>query len=675
MERRVFLKILAAACATTLDGFPDGNRAAGQTPQDQPEKSTVLPKLPAEPAFEWLRMGEVMPAGWIKSQMLRDLRGGFAGCLDKLCPEARSDIFVSHRNTLTTQNTRNAARINWWNGETEGNWRAGFMMMAYLTEDPHAMREADRYVQHILGSQDADGYLGISAPDCRYMHAGELWTQACLLRGLLAYAELTNREEVLHAVRRAADLTVQVYGSGQKPLPHGQSHDLMIIDVLEWLSDRTGEAKYRDFSLWYYEQWSSHESTLDATLPSLLDLQKGFAAHGANTYENIRVPLWLATATGHRDLRLASANAFLKIDRYSEVSGSAVSEEGIMNLPPDPSRTEYEYCATKELQFTFESALQKTGCAAYGDRIELIWFNAAQGARLPDGTAISYLTSDNRLHCDETSIRGKGADKRNKFSPTHMDVAVCCNPNATQVAALFVRGMWMRHPHGGLVATLYGPCTVATTVEGVSVRMEEHTLYPFDNIVECTVYPEREHEFPLYFRNPLWSRGTRITAAGVRIERNGDYWRLRKRWKTGDTIRLEFKPQLEQIHAVNQEIALRYGPLLFAQPLASNQKISKRYSYDPDRFKDSVYEPAVDPGQTALGFPSALQARTFELEVRHPSTGVNPDAPFEAPLIELHGDLIQEATGARQETTLVPLGNAPVLRRVTFPLVGNAKES
>ena len=40
------------------------------------------------PAFQWLRTGDVKPAGWIKAQMLRDLQLGFAGCLDKLSHEA-----------------------------------------------------------------------------------------------------------------------------------------------------------------------------------------------------------------------------------------------------------------------------------------------------------------------------------------------------------------------------------------------------------------------------------------------------------------------------------------------------------------------------------------------------------------------------------------------------------
>jgi hypothetical protein len=77
------------------------------------------------PVFTWLTLGEVKPAGWICEQMLRDLNQGSAGRLDELCHEASSDIFVSHRNSGHAENSTNVANVNWWNGETEGNWRAG----------------------------------------------------------------------------------------------------------------------------------------------------------------------------------------------------------------------------------------------------------------------------------------------------------------------------------------------------------------------------------------------------------------------------------------------------------------------------------------------------------------------------------------------------------------------
>src|SRR6185437_7344709 len=168
-------------------------------------------------------------------------------------------------------------------------------------------------------------------------------------------------------------------------------------------------------------------------------------------------------------------------------------------------------------------------------------------------------------------------------------VAVCCNPNATQVAALFTRGMWMRHSHGGLVATLYGPCTVSTKVDGMTVRIEERTSYPFKNTVDFTVFPERENEIPLYFRNPAWSRQTRIVAAGARVKREGAYWLVQKRWKAGDTIHIEFAPEIKIVRTINNEVAIQYGPLIFAQPLASEMKVIKHYSFAS--FKDSIYEP------------------------------------------------------------------------------------
>jgi hypothetical protein len=44
MERRIFLKILAGACATTLDGFPDVERVLGQTQSEIATRS--LPIVP-----------------------------------------------------------------------------------------------------------------------------------------------------------------------------------------------------------------------------------------------------------------------------------------------------------------------------------------------------------------------------------------------------------------------------------------------------------------------------------------------------------------------------------------------------------------------------------------------------------------------------------------------------
>jgi hypothetical protein len=659
MNRRDSLKLLAAAAGSALP-WPGLAREA----QDAARPSPPAAGNAAEPVFTWLTLGDIKPAGWIHEQMVRDLHDGFAGCLGRLAHEASSDIFVTQRNSRLSQNVANQLGVAWWNGESEGNWRAGFIMLAGLTGDAAAMREADEYVRHILSSQEADGYLGISAADSRFQHPGELWTQACLLRGLLDYAEITGRTDVARAVQRCADLIVTTYGPGLRPVPWGESHDLMIADVMERLTDLTGEPTYRDFTLWLYEAWSRHDSKADTSLPSLLDLDAPFVQHGVHTCESIRVPLWLASATGRADLALAARQALEKLARYTEPSGSIVSQELIENRRPDPTSTEYEYCVTKEAQLTFESALQKTGVAALGDRVERIWFNAAQGARTPDGRAISYLTPDNRLRCDGRTPDGTRAEVRNKMSPTHADAAVCCNPNATQVAALFVRGMWMRRGADTLAALLYGPCRVSTTVAGVKVDLDERTSYPFDHDVEIAVAPERDVEFSLLLRDPAWSRGTTVRCPGARVSRQGDYWRVTKRWTSGDTVRVTFAAVVQEIPAVNGEVALQYGALVFARPIGSIRTVTKAYPLAG--FEDAHYEPASgEPLDVKL--PADARWTGFGLTPVRITPGPDVRQPFDAPVIVLRGRMLR-ADGTPIAIDLVPLGNAPLLRRVTFPL-------
>ena len=503
-----------------------------ETINAQPPARDTLGQTVSAPHFKWLGWGEVKPEGWIRQQMLRDLKGGFAGHLNELCQEANSDIFVSGRNGVQKANTNNAVHCCWWNGETEGNWRTGFILMAYLSGDPDTMAKADAFVAHVLATQDKDGYLGINAPEFRYKTTGELWTQTCLLRGLLDYAELTGRKDVLTAVERAAHHTIAVLTQAGT-FQWGDPHDLMFCDVLERLFDLTGDRSYPDFGLWLYSSYSKACPHDDIALPALLDISGGLLGHGAHTYEHLRVPLWLWSVTGRKDLETAWRNGVEKINRYTYPGGAAVAQEGIADCLPDPTFTEFEYCAAKELQWSMESALEKTGETRFADRTELLWLNDEQAGRLADGTALTYLTNENRLQLDGKTPNGLFSEPRNTYSPTQRRVAVCCPPNATQVAALYVHGMWMRQANGDLAALLYGPCTVLADVNGVPVHITEATAYPFSNSVLIRVQPDRPVDMTFLLRIPGWSHDTSVTCEGADIASDGMYWRVRKNWKPG----------------------------------------------------------------------------------------------------------------------------------------------
>lgn len=662
-SRREFLRVAggSAAIGTLLD--PSASLMFSR-PHDIPS-----------PQFKWLNLGEVMPAGWIRAQLQMDITEGFAGNLDRLAPaEVATDIFGSGRNRLSRLNrpaAHGAWARTWWNGESEGNWRTGFIMMAYLSGEAEVKRKADDYVEHILRTQDPDGYIGIYNPELRYSQNpgnGELWTQACILRGLIAFYELTGERAVLDAVEGAVHCTSSHYGPGKKTafrIPKaggGVAHGLMYCDVLERLFDLTGKAEYRDFGVWLYEDFCAGipRAYQDTTVASLLDTGKPFTGHGVHTYEGIRVPLWAYFVTGKPGLKKAYENAFLKIQHYTFPSGAAVSMEDIGGRKPDPTSAFYEYCAIKELLFTFSSGLQKTGTADFGDRVERIIFNAAQGARGPGGKSITYCTRDNRYQA-AGELGG-----REKFSPTHEDVAVCCVPNATQIMSLYVRGMWMKTgQEQGLAAALYGPCTVRTRMQGIRVRIDEQTEYPFSPDVSISLSPEAPVQFPLLLRNPGWSKNTRVSCEGGSVRRRGDYFIVRKEWRQGDRVSINFGQPVTGVQACNGEIAIQRGSLVYALQIPATERIIRTYSLPG--FADSEYRPSGEArwsygiGSSRYRGASAFIAQTVET--------ANSQFPFEAAPMQLEGYFTDSSTGELKKLSLIPMGcSTASLRRTTFPL-------
>ena len=610
------------------------------------------------PAFTPLKFGDTKPRGWILAQMKRDLTAGFAGRLDELCHEASSDIFVTGRNRPGKANAGNAAGDAWWNGETEGNWHCGHFMLSCLTEDPAAMAKAKTYLEHILASQDVDGYIGIFSPELRYRGNGELWTQNCLFRGMLAYSEATGDERVFAAVKRAVDRTIAGYA--QRGINFSQ-HDAVYTDVLEYLWSRTGDRKYVDFGLRLYRECPNLVAFINRPESGGVFSRCFCGAHGATVTEMIRIPFWFWIATGDSGYRRLGRQAVTTVQRWSMPDGAMVSDEWVTTLPR-PWNVGYEYCAMQEQECTYLSAGRKTGEAQDFDAVEHLWFNAMQGAREPDGSAILYCSDENRL-----SVHDEHGG-RSRFTPTGQHVAVCCNPNSTRVAPYYIANAWLKPagPEPALAAALYGPCRLTTELAGTRVQVEEATAYPYSDSVELTLTPEKPAEFCLWLRNPSWSKDTKIACAGADIRRVGDFWQLRKMWKPGDTVTIKFDQAVREVPAINGEVALQYGPLLYVLPVKGERETVK--SYAKSELKDYFVNlpKGTDPKEPrALFLPEAKRAVGFGFTPKI-VVGTNPDYPLDNPPVVLEGALLRQ-DGSALPVTLVPMGaKSAELRRVTF---------
>ncbi|HZK33779.1 MAG TPA: beta-L-arabinofuranosidase domain-containing protein, partial [Bacillota bacterium] len=406
--------------------------------------------------------GKIISEGWIKEFLERD-KDGITGKLSSLSEDTVSGVFEANK----VEDETDGVWSSWWPGETEGNWRDAFARLAFALDDDELIDDIDAYVRSILKYQGEDGYIGIFKENHRFsndVRSGELWTQSRIMWCLITYYKQTQNDDVFKALERLCDLIVGQFG----PLADNRSlyetpdedgsktHSLMVIEPILFMYDHLEKSEYLDFCEFLYEDYSKH--SVNAKFPCY-DLSSHMAAnpnapfvgHGPHTNEQLRIPLLLHKATGKKNYYSIFLSAFEKLKRYMSLSGSCKSDELIgayqghlseekkegINLGqcyPIPG-IGYEYCSTTELMLSMHSAMKITGDLEYADYEEWLVMNAAMAARRQDGKAILYLCSDNLYKAT------KEVGDRWDYSPTHIDAAVCCAPNAGKVMPAHIEHM------------------------------------------------------------------------------------------------------------------------------------------------------------------------------------------------------------------------------------------
>ena len=638
--------------------------------------------LTAHAGNEALAVGAVKPAGWIRQQMEQDLAHGFVGRLDALAPAqvVNDDIYGRDRLTRLIQekdvgtHTTGAdweVQFLWWNSETQSNWWDGYLRSVLLVGDEAERRERiEPYVMAKLATADPDGYIGIYAPDLRYRHStenGELWAQASLFRGLLAYYEATGNKDVLVAVRKAVDLTMRSLPPDESEPFNvtdafaGVGHGLMFVDVLDTLARLTDDERYLDYAAFLFEDYNKHTlPEADIQLRNLANPDYRFQGHGVHTYEHLRALVIAARHTGRDDYKAALKHYLAKLDGVLTVSGAPIGDEFIGGRHAHPASTGYEYCSLQELLHSYSVLLEKTGEARWADRIEWLLYNAAQGARHPNGRSIAYVKTDNAFHAlGHVNMDEPQNEERAKYSPVHQDVAICCVPNAGRIYPYFVQAMYHRTTRG-LSVNLFGAGEVTQNINGSVVHLRQLTGYPFEDAIRFEVDSSKRTDFELRIRVPGWARGVEVK--GVEASRDGEWLVIQRNWKGSTRFDLRFDRALQVVDHHSGTRAIAHGPLLYAWPIEHEEVAGM--SYGQSGFHDVYAKPiaARTPNWQLVGDGG------FELvEARDRIPG-----PFDR--FALRGTLYNASAGRMEAVELVPFGGT-VLRQVSFcPVPADTEE-
>ena len=519
-----------------------------------------------------LPLGSIRPEGWLKDQLETQAKGFTGPLFDRW-----SDI-----------NDESA----WLGGEGDAWERApyyldGLVSLAWTLDDEALKARAMRYIEWILSSQREDGWFG---PEQNEDYSPLM----VALKALRDYFTATNDKRVLRLMDRFFKAEYRLLD--EKPLTAwavargGENMELAL-----WLYNLTEQKYLIELCRKLREQtldWANYFHTFSNTMPTARSIkwdrmkegmaeeqEEGELLQGANRpyfqtqlhqTHVVNIAMGLKTPgvvslfkSGFKEQGGFRFGWEKLMKHHGTANGIFTGDEHLSGSNPTQGT---ETCAVVELMYTLETLI---GIGDFGaelpDLLEKLAFNALPAAFTPDMSAHQYDQQVNQVKVSKEKRRWyNNGDDSNLygFSPNFG----CCTANAHQGFPKFTASLWYATGDDGLSAVSYAPCTVRATLGGVPVRLKVGGGYPFAQTVSIEVAVKQPTEFPLYLRVPFWARQPMIYLPDGEIMqvRAGETSCVRRKWRTGDVVRLELPaaPRLTRWH--HQSGAVEMGPLLMA---------------------------------------------------------------------------------------------------------------
>lgn len=514
-----------------------------------------------------LPLGTVTAKGWLKEQLTRS-KYGTGGHLDELEPDMIATPFINYSAYKARPGANDSATFAaGWSSEISGTYWTGLVQLAFTLNDEELIAKATRWIDGVLAHQEADGYLGGYPPHTDRMADYNAWGSAWCYRAMLSYYEATGRKEVLEAVHKGLLWFCDTWKDHKTDYVGS-----IIIEAMVIVYAYTGDERLIRFSqdwLCWLEENSVWQNKISQYLSDDLPYN---SMHVVAYGEDMKHPGILYCATGNETYLKASLNATAKALRKIVQATGGPSSCGEY-LSPKGSVSETEYCNFATYSHSYSWLAMITGQAHWGDQIERIIFNGAQGARKKDERASAYMTAPNQLHANANSSIYCTAGDLGAYAPcAHI---ACCPAQSVRIIPEFVRGMCMKDDAGDTYLFCYGPASVKS--DAISFEMD--TLYPFRDTITLTVTKAQKQT--IHLRIPGWCKKPMVTVngqcAGISYSEDG-FAAVQVPLNTGDTVIIRFPMEITLSQVDDSDagskfpICIERGPLVYALPVPEKWK-------------------------------------------------------------------------------------------------------
>lgn len=531
----------------------------------QPQTYRQNRKPLAPRAYTQLAVGDIKPEGWLKEQLIRQ-RDGLTGHLDSIYPQVMG------------------ARNGWLGGDGDvwergPYWIDGLLPLAYAFDDEAMKKKVQPWIEWTLASQQPDGYFGPSTDrewerGLQRDNSHDWWPKMVVLKILMQHYSATGDERVIPFMTNY--FKYQLAHLRETPLGHwtfwGQRRGGDNLMAVLWLYNITGDKSLLDLASIIEEQ--THDWT--QIFLNGEELTTPMRLHTVNLGQGFKEPV---EAYQHdKNYRHIEAVARAKQRMRNTIALPTGLWGGDELLQFGSPTTGSEFCTAVEMMLSLEEILQITGDTQWADDIERIAYNALPTQATDDYSARQYYQQINQVKLTR--------DNRD-FSTPHNGTDVvfgimsgypCCTSNMHQGWPKLLNNLWYATPSDGLAALIYAPCKVCAKVaNGVDVTITENTTYPFSGRVEMTINIDSKKlksvYFPLDLRIPVWCKDAVITVNGEAVTTDagaGEIATLKRTWKSGDTVILDFPMEVKASRWYNNGAVIERGPLLYALKLDEN---------------------------------------------------------------------------------------------------------
>jgi DUF1680 family protein len=193
-------------------------------------------------------------------------------------------------------------------------------------------------------------------------------------------------------------------------------------------------------------------------------------------------------------------------------------------------------------------------------------YNAVNVGMSLDGKQYCYANPLESPGKGEPNWHSKEGTTRNPW----YDV-LCCPPNIQRTFGA-LPGYMYSTSKDGIYVHLYDNSLLDWHLEnGMPIKIDQKTGYPWAGNVELTVSPGKKSEFTLYVRIPGWASSAKVRADGKEMKnvQPGTYLPIRRTWEAGDRVQIDFDMTSQFLTAnprVSEnvgKVAVQRGPLVY----------------------------------------------------------------------------------------------------------------